>query len=164
LRRGAIGGGRGCSAHFRERGAGDFDGVPEISTLRVATRLELIQLPVILPRVEKLGLQLLVGDEFAPQGNGGYPGEGIKEPRGGVAQKAGAFTAVTEKVTVKGDVLGDDVAVFVLDVDDAVADGSARVRICAVVACIQVARGFEGFRGGGGGYLGSAVVRHIFGK
>ena len=108
--------------------------------------------------------KLRVGDGFTPQGDGGDPGEGFKQPGGGVAQKAGGFTAVTEEVTVQGDVLGDDVAVFVLDVDDAVADGSARFRIRAVVACVQVARGFDGFCGGSGGYVNEAIVRHVFGE
>ena len=64
MRLGAVVGGRGCSAHSCDRGAGKFDGVPEIATLRVATRLEVVQLAVVLPRVGKLGRQLRIGDGF----------------------------------------------------------------------------------------------------
>jgi len=63
-----VAGGRGCSAHFRERGAGSFDSVPEIATLRVAVPLEVVQLLIELPRVDKLGLELRVGDGLTPQG------------------------------------------------------------------------------------------------
>lgn len=44
----------------------------------------LIQLAVVLPRVEKLGLQVIVGDGFAPQGDGGDDRQDLQQPGRGI--------------------------------------------------------------------------------